>query len=103
EATYRDGGWTVRQVVHHCADSHLNAFCRIKLAITEGRPAIKPYFEDRWAELADSKTIPVEPSLAILRGLHQRWAVLLRSLGPEDLRKTFVHPEHGGEVSVEEA
>ncbi|WP_256013983.1 YfiT family bacillithiol transferase [Desertivirga xinjiangensis] len=91
---YRDGGWSLRQVVHHCADSHINAFCRIKLAITENTPEIKPYYEERWAELADSKTMPIEASLNILKGLHQRWVILLKSLSDEILEKTFIHPEH---------
>lgn len=93
DTPYRDGGWTVRQVVHHLADSHLNAYCRFKLALTEDNPVIKPYFEARWAELPDSRVSPVAPSLALLEGLHERWRVLLESLTPADLDRTFVHPE----------
>ncbi|MGN2375634.1 YfiT family bacillithiol transferase [Sphingobacterium spiritivorum] len=103
DTPYRDGGWTVRQVVHHYADSHMNAFCRFKLALTEDNPVIKPYFEERWAEHPDGKTISVDSSLAILQGLHQRWTVLLESLRETDLQRTFLHPEHGREISLEEA
>jgi uncharacterized damage-inducible protein DinB len=95
DTTYRDGGWTVRQVVHHVQDSHLNAYVRFKLALTEEEPTIKPYCEDRWAELADSKLTPIEVSLHLLDSLHKRWVLLLRSLKPEDWKKTFRHPELG--------
>ncbi len=98
---YRPQGWTIRQVVHHCADSHMNSLIRFKLALTEEKPTIKPYWEDRWAELADSKTMPIEPSLMLLQGLHQRWTVLLRSLGENDLHKSFIHPEHGKEFRLD--
>jgi len=101
DTPYRPGGWTIRQVVHHCADSHLNAYTRVKLTMTEEKPTIKPYFEDRWAELPDS-SLPVDPTLKLLEGLHARWAYLLRSLQPEDLKKKFVHPEHGREIPLEE-
>ncbi|MFZ1140170.1 MAG: putative metal-dependent hydrolase, partial [Candidatus Sulfotelmatobacter sp.] len=80
DAPYRPGGWTVRQVVHHVPDSHLNSYVRFKLALTEDEPTIKPYAEDRWAELADTKTTPVEVSLTMLESLHDRWLRLLRSL-----------------------
>jgi len=92
---YRPGGWTVRQVVHHLPDSHLNAYTRVKLALTEDTPTIKAYFEDRWAELEDSRSGPVEVSLALLEALHQRWVFLLRSLAPLDLARTFRHPDLG--------
>lgn len=92
---YRPGGWTVAQVVHHVADSHLNAICRMKLALTENEPTIKPYLQNGWAELPDAREAPVEPSLAMIEGLHQRWVQLLRSLKPEDFRKKFLHPETG--------
>ena len=95
DTPYRLKGWTIRQVIHHCADSHMNSFIRFKLALTEENPTIKPYWEDRWAELADGKTMPVEPSLRILESLHARWIVLLKSLSENDFAKTFVHPEHG--------
>lgn len=99
---YRPGGWTIRQVVNHCADSHLNSLVRFKLALTEDKPAIKPYFEDRWAELADSKQISIEPALNMLKGLHERWAVLLKSLTEEDMSRCFIHPEHGRETRLDE-
>ena len=92
---YRDGGWTVRQVVHHVPDSHLNAYTRFKLALTEDAPTIKPYAEDRWAELADTKSTPIEVSLALLDSLHDRWVRLLRSLQVEDWKRSFRHPELG--------
>ena len=103
DTMYREEGWTVRQVVHHCADSHINAFCRFKVAMTEESPTIKPYFEDRWAELEDGKTVPVDASLQILKGLHIRWTVLLKSLNDKDLRKTYIHPQQGKHVSLQEA
>ncbi len=95
DTPYRDGGWTVRQVVHHLPDSHLNAYIRLKLALTESSPTIKPYEEDKWARLADSRATPVEVSLSLLDSLHTRWVLLLRSLGPEDFSRKLVHPEHG--------
>lgn len=91
---YRPGGWTIRQVVHHCADSHQNALTRFKLALTETHPGIKPYHESAWAELPDYR-LPLEPSLQILEGLHLRWETLLRQLKSADFEKTFFHPEHG--------
>lgn len=102
DTPYREGGWTVRQVVHHCADSHMNSFVRFKLSLTEDKPTIKPYFENRWAELPDGKTTPIEPSLAIIKGLHQRWGALLRSLNSEQLSSSFIHPEHGREIGLAE-
>jgi len=95
DTAYRDGGWTVRQLVHHVADSHMNAYVRIRLALTEDWPTIKPYAESRWAELADAKTLPVEVSLALLEALHRRWVVLLKSLGEEDWQRGYMHPENG--------
>ncbi|MGG1397570.1 YfiT family bacillithiol transferase [Bacillus salipaludis] len=95
---YRSGGWTVRQVIHHLADSHMNAYVRFKLALTEEKPVIKPYDETKWAELSDY-TLPIDISLSLLDALHQRWTYLLRSLRPADMEKTFIHPE-SGEVSV---
>lgn len=94
DTPYRDGGWTVRQVVHHLPDSHLNSYTRFRLALTEDAPVIKPYAESRWAELPDARTMPVEPSLQLLTGLHARWTALLASLTPEQWQRTFVHPEH---------
>lgn len=95
DTPYRDGGWTVRQVVHHVPDSHLNAYVRFKLALTEEEPTIKPFCEDRWAELTDSKLTPIEVSLNLLESLHKRWVLLLWSLTPDDWVKTFRHPELG--------
>jgi len=95
DTPYRPGGWTVRQVVHHLPDSHLNAYTRFKLALTEERPTIKPYDEQKWAELADTKKTPVETSLALLEALHQRWVVLLRSPAATDFARGFAHPERG--------
>jgi uncharacterized damage-inducible protein DinB len=95
ETPYRPEGWTVRQVVHHLPDSHLNAYTRFKLALTEDHPTIKPYEEARWAELADGRSGPIEVSLALLDALHARWVLLLRSLGPEDFARTYRHPEYG--------
>ena len=94
DTPYRPDGWTVRQVVHHVPDSHLNSYCRFKLALTEDEPTIKPYREERWAELADSRA-PIEVSLALLESLHQRWVSLLKSLEPADFSRTFRHPEIG--------
>jgi uncharacterized damage-inducible protein DinB len=95
DTPYRPGGWTVRQVVHHVPDSHLNAYTRFKLALTEDEPTIKPYDEARWAELADVRTAALEVSFALLEALHQRWVLLLRSLRPEDFRRTLRHPQRG--------
>jgi uncharacterized damage-inducible protein DinB len=95
DTPYRPGGWTVRQVVHHVPDSHLNAYVRFKLALTEEEPIIKPYAEDRWAQLSDTQATPVEVSLTMLDSLHDRWVRLLRSLKPEEWKRTFRHPELG--------
>jgi DinB superfamily len=95
DTPYRLDGWTVRQVVHHVPDSHLNSYVRFKLALTEDDPTIKPYAEDRWAELSDSASTPVEVSLTLLDSLHDRWMRLLRSLSAEDWKRTFRHPELG--------
>jgi hypothetical protein len=92
---YRPEGWTVRHVVHHVPDSHMNAYVRYKLALTEEDPTIKPYAEDRWAQLADTQATPVEVSLALLESLLDRWMRLLRSLQSEDWKRTFRHPELG--------
>jgi len=92
---YRDGGWTVRQVVHHVPDSHLNAYIRFKWAMTEEAPTIKAYDETAWAALKDSELTPVDVSLTLLESLHARWTVLLRSLKQEDFQRRFVHPDSG--------
>jgi hypothetical protein len=95
DTPYRPGGWTVKQVVHHLPDSHMNAYVRMKLALTETQPTIKPYKEALWAELFDARTAPVEHSIILLESLHNRWIWLLRSLTADDFSKTLLHPEHG--------
>jgi uncharacterized damage-inducible protein DinB len=92
---YRDGGWTVRQVVHHVADSHVNAYVRLKLALTENSPTIKPYEESLWAKLPDSDDVPIEVSLALLDALHARWVALLRAMPDADFSRQYEHPETG--------
>jgi DinB superfamily len=93
EYRHRLGGWTVRQLVHHCADSHINAYVRTKLAYTESNPVIKPYDESAWANTGDAGAAPVEWSLQLLDGLHKRWVMLLMELNADDLKKTYFHPE----------
>lgn len=95
DTPYREGGWTVRQVIHHVPDSHLNAYVRLKLALTEDRPTIKPYEEAAWAALADSKSTPIEVSQTLLDSLHARWDRVWRALKPEHFARVLVHPEHG--------
>ena len=90
---YRPGGWTILQVIHHCADSHMNAFIRFKLALTEEVPAIKPYFEDRWAALPDTLAVKPEYSIMLLTGLHTRWVKLISELSSADFDKSYFHPE----------
>lgn len=92
--TYREGSWTVRQLVHHMADSHLNSYTRFKLALTEENPTIKPYAEQKWAALADSQ-LPIHVSLMLIEALHERWVYLLESLTVEQLNRTFIHPDSG--------
>jgi len=94
DTPYRPEGWTVRQTVHHVADSHLNSFMRFKLALTEELPTIRPYFEDRWAELADSR-MPIDVSIKIIEGIHARWTNLLQSMSEEDFNKQLNHPDSG--------
>lgn len=95
DTPYREGGWTLRQVVHHLADAHVNGYARTRFALTEDGYTVKPYQQDRWAALDDAARAPLAPSLAILRGLHQRWAALLRALPEADWSRTLHHPEHG--------
>jgi uncharacterized damage-inducible protein DinB len=95
DTPYRDGGWTVRQLVHHVPDSHLNAYTRFRLALTEPEPTIKPYDQEAWAELGDSRTAPIEMSLTLLEALHLRWVALLQSLADDDFARRFRHPEIG--------
>ncbi|MUU79484.1 YfiT family bacillithiol transferase [Winogradskyella endarachnes] len=98
---YRPNGWTIKQVVHHCADSHINSLLRFKITLTEKTPTIRPYFEDRFAELVDY-TEPIEDSILILKGVHKKLGVLLKSLSQSDLKLEFIHPEHGKRFSLEE-
>jgi uncharacterized damage-inducible protein DinB len=95
DTPYRDGGWTVRQVVHHLADSHLNAYIRFRLALTEDEPTVKPYDQALWANLEDARTAPVDPSLSLLESLHYRWVLLLKSMKAADFSRAFDHPERG--------
>jgi hypothetical protein len=95
DTPYRDGGWTVRQVIHHMPDSHMNSYMRFRWALTEEAPAVKGYPEDKWAELFDARSAPIEPSLALLENLHFRWVMLLKSLTDADFARTFVHSELG--------
>src|SRR6266540_3169381 len=101
DTSYREGGWTVRQVVHHVPDSHLNAYVRFKLALTEETPTIRPYDEAAWAELSDSRDTPLETSLVLLDALHDRWVRLLRAMSEGDFRRTLKHPEHGGPMTLD--
>lgn len=98
ETRYRN--WTIRQIVHHLVDSHLHSFLRFKLALTENIPVIKPYEEADWVELADSKHAPLEPSLLLLDGLHQRWVGLLITLNEADLSRSFFHPQQNREIDL---
>src|SRR6202023_3213112 len=95
DTPYREGGWTVRQVVHHVPDSHMNAYVRFKLALTEDEPTIKPYEQQLWADLPDTKSTPIEVSLTLLDCLHERWVQLLQSFTASDWKRTFRHPELG--------
>ena len=95
DTPYREGGWTLRQVLHHVPDSHLNAYIRFKLGLTEDTPTIKPYDENKWAALADTHDTPVKTSLALLDALHDRWVRLLRSMKPDDFQRSLNHPENG--------
>jgi hypothetical protein len=102
ETPYRPGGWTIRQVVHHVPESHMNAYVRIKLALTEEQPTIKTYEEQLWSELPDVKRCPVDVSLRLLDALHERWVILLRALSEPQFARTFTHPEWG-QVTIDEA
>ena len=95
DTPYRPDGWTVRQVVHHVPDSHMNAFIRFKLALTEDRPTIKPYDEAAWANLEDARTTPIETSLSLLESLHDRWVRILNAMSPTDFARELNHPENG--------
>jgi hypothetical protein len=95
DSPYRPEGWTLRQVVHHVPDSHMNAYVRFRLALTEAQPTIKPYDEAAWAELPDARLGPIDVSLDLLAALHKRWVTLMRALSPGEWRRTFIHPERG--------
>ncbi|HKR07509.1 MAG TPA: bacillithiol transferase BstA [Bacteroidia bacterium] len=101
DTPYRDGGWTVRQVIHHLADSHMNSFIRFRLALTEDNPTIKPYEQSKWAELQDSKTAPVKYSLDLLRNLHKRWVMMLKTIDKEQLKRSVHHPEHNADWKLD--
>ncbi|MDA1092978.1 MAG: putative metal-dependent hydrolase [Acidobacteria bacterium] len=100
DTPYRPGGWSVRQVVHHVPDSHLNSLLRFKWALTEDRPVIKPYDEQRWATLPDYRTVPIAHSLDLLDALHVRWVGLLQSLSQTDFQRAFVHPDTGAATTL---
>ena len=102
ETPYRQDGWTIRQVIHHCADSHMNCFVRIKWALTEENPTIKFYYENLWAQLHDNLTMPIQPTLSFLEGLHFRLAYLMKNLSEVDLEKSFIHPENSTEFKIKE-
>jgi hypothetical protein len=102
ETTYRPGGWTIRQVVHHVPESHMNAYIRMKMAATEDSPAIKTYEEQLWAELPDAKTAPAELSLSLLEALHRRWVLFLKNLSDAEYARTYQHPDWGS-VTIDEA
>ena len=97
---YRPEGWSIRQVVHHCADSHMNSFVRFKLAMTESIPTIKPYDEAAWAEMSDYTEVDISYSLDILRGLHHRWVKVLADMQSVDWERVLIHPEHGGQIKI---
>ncbi len=99
---YRPEGWTIKQVVHHCADSHMNSFIRFKWALTEDSPVIKAYHEDRWAELPDSLDDNISSSLLFIQALHAKWVNLLKSLTPAELDRTFTHPETGKKITLKQ-
>jgi hypothetical protein len=100
ETPYREGGWTVQQLVHHVADSHINAYVRFKLGLTEENPTIRPYEQDDWVKLNDVKTVPINVSLTLLHALHQRWVAMIENLSEDELERTVFHPEHKKQISL---
>lgn len=102
DTPYRAEGWTVRQVIHHCAESHMNCYIRLKWALTENNPIIKPYDEKLWSELPDSLTMPIAPTLILLEGLHFRLAYIMKNLSEVDLEKSFIHPENNSEYRIQQ-
>ena len=103
ELTYREGGWSIRQIVHHMADSHMNMWLRFKLALTETNPTIKPYNQDLWADMADYKTASIESSVLIFEGVQQRFSALLKVMSESDYKKTYTHPEYNKQFTLSEA
>ena len=103
ETSYRPGGWTGRQVVHHLMDSHINSYVRFKLTLTEDSPVIKPYLEAQWAQLPDYEQISVKDACSLLRLIHQRWVVILKSMTDDQFRRKYIHPEYQKEFSLHEA
>ncbi len=102
ETSYREGGWTARQVVHHIADSHQNSYIRFKWALTEDKPVVKTYYEDRWADLFDTKIAPIHLSLNYIKALHAKWVYLLKGLSMDDLEKVFIHPDDNKVITLKE-
>lgn len=100
ELRYREGGWTIRQVVHHVADSHLNSYIRFKWTLTEDVPTIKTYDQNKWSERPDAKSAPISVSLDLLSGLHARWVIVLQGLAEDELNRTFIHPEMKRELNL---
>ena len=103
DTPYRPGGWTIRQLVHHVADSHSQSLHRFKLALTEDKPVIKPYNEALWAEHVDARTLPLDASFGIIAGTHARWVSLMQHMNATDFARVFVHPEQDREISLSEA
>ena len=102
DTPYRPDGWTLRQVIHHFPDSHMNAYIRFKLTFTEDNPTIRPYYEDRWADCDEAKHAPVQASLDLLDSLHKRWVLFLKTMKKEDFEQTFYHPEHNKKFRLKE-
>lgn len=100
---YREGSWTVEQIIHHLADSHMNAYIRFKLALTENNPTVKPYDENLWAETADVQACSIKDSIRILRGVHKRWTAILENMSNDDWKRTYFHPEYKQAVNLENA
>lgn len=100
DTPYREGGWTVQQLVHHVADSHMNAYIRFKLGLTEDNPSIKPYDEKAWADMNDTKHIPINVSITLLYALHKRWYEIIKHISPEEWKRTVFHPEHKKEMTL---
>ena len=100
---YRPEGWKVKQVVHHCTDSHMNSIIRFKLCLTEDNPTIRPYYENRWAELIDSQDDKLAASIQLITGLHSKWCQLLRNISSKEMKREYIHPEHGQKFAIDEA